>query len=167
MKVLEEIRSDLTGDKIMTRLIQGDVGSGKTIIAFLAMLLMADNGYQSALMVPTEVLASQHYHGLQSLLEKQGLDFHAVLLTGSMTVRQKRIAYEQIRNGEVSFIIGTHAVIQEQVQYQNLGLVITDEQHRFGVKQRETLEYKGDTPLTGKKLMNLLKEKLPKAIRLM
>lgn len=148
-KVLDEIQADLTGKKIMTRLIQGDVGSGKTIIAFLSMLLMAENGYQSALMVPTEVLARQHYHALQSLLEKHELTgYQPVLLTGSMTAKQKREAYARIQSGDASFVIGTHAVIQDSVIYHSLGLVITDEQHRFGVKQRESLENKGDTPHT-------------------
>ncbi len=143
-----DIYRDLTGEKVMTRLIQGDVGSGKTIIAFLSMILMAANHFQSALMVPTEVLASQHYDSMKELLEQQHLSMKPVLLTGSMTAKQKREAYKLIADGEADFIIGTHAIIQDAVIYQNLGLVITDEQHRFGVKQRESLENKGSQPHT-------------------
>ncbi|MDO5539086.1 MAG: ATP-dependent DNA helicase RecG [Eubacteriales bacterium] len=147
-RVWNEIQDDMTGSKIMSRLIQGDVGSGKTILAFLAMLLAAGNGLQSSLMVPTEVLARQHFEALEKLLEGQKLPFKAVLLTGSMTAKEKRIAYEKISSKEVDMIIGTHALIQEKVEYHRLGLVITDEQHRFGVKQREELGNKGEEPHT-------------------
>lgn len=146
-RVWQEIERDLSGPRMMSRLVQGDVGSGKTILAFLAMILTVQNGYQSALMVPTEVLAKQHYEGLCELLERQNItNINVVLLTGSSTAAQKRKMYEQIYSGEVQIIIGTHALIQEKVQYQNLGLVITDEQHRFGVRQRETLAEKGYPP---------------------
>lgn len=142
-----EIERDLDGLGLMSRLVQGDVGSGKTILAFLAMIMTADNGYQAALMVPTEVLAEQHYHSLCRLLEEQNLAMCTpVLLTGSLTAREKRAVYEQIASGEANLIIGTHALIQEKVEYQNLALVITDEQHRFGVKQREALTTKGALP---------------------
>ena len=134
-----EIERDLAGRRMMSRLVQGDVGSGKTILAFLAMCLVADNGYQAALMAPTEVLARQHYEGFQKLMEEQNLSFPTVLLTGSDTAREKRLAYAKIASGEALVIIGTHALIQEKVEYANLALVITDEQHRFGVKQREAL----------------------------
>lgn len=146
MNTWHEIERDLAGRSLMSRLVQGDVGSGKTIIAFLAMILAGENGYQSALMVPTEVLARQHYEAFVSLKEEQGLSTRAVLLTGSSTAKEKREIYEEIRSGSADVIIGTHALIQEKVEYKNLGLVITDEQHRFGVKQREALTTRGNPP---------------------
>ena len=145
-KVWKEISDDLQGPKLMSRLIQGDVGSGKTILAFLALLTAKGNGYQGAMMAPTEVLAKQHYEGLMELKESYGLDFQALLLVGSMTAKEKRLAYEKITSGEVDIVIGTHAIIQEKVEFANLGLVITDEQHRFGVKQREVFSQKGLHP---------------------
>ncbi len=145
--VWHEIERDLSGHKLMSRLVQGDVGSGKTVIAFLAMVLAAENGFQSALMVPTEVLANQHYEGFLKLMEEQNItSCHPVLLTGSTTAKQKREIYQKIAAGEVNVIIGTHALIQEKVEYKNLGLVITDEQHRFGVRQREALTTRGNPP---------------------
>ena len=145
--VWHEIERDLSGHKLMSRLVQGDVGSGKTVIAFLAMVLSAENGFQSALMVPTEVLANQHYEGFLRLMEEQNIaSCHPVLLTGSTTARQKREIYQKIADGEVNVIIGTHALIQEKVEYKNLGLVITDEQHSFGVRQREALTTRGNPP---------------------
>lgn len=147
-RVWETIREELQQNTVMARLIQGDVGSGKTIISILAMVMTAANGLQSALMVPTEVLARQHYASFQELMEKNGFAFQAVLLTGSMTAKQKREAYAKIESGEVSVIIGTHALIQEKVNYHSLALVITDEQHRFGVRQREMLSEKGIFPHT-------------------
>ena len=145
--VWHEIERDLSGHKLMSRLVQGDVGSGKTVIAFLAMVLSAENGFQSALMVPTEVVANQHYEGFLRLMEEQNIaSCHPVLLTGSTTARQKREIYQKIADGEVNVIIGTHALIQERVEYKNLGLVITDEQHRFGVRQREALTTRGNPP---------------------
>ena len=145
--VWHEIERDLSGHKLMSRLVQGDVGSDKTVIAFLAMVLSAENGFQSALMVPTEVLANQHYEGFLRLMEEQNIaSCHPVLLTGSTTARQKREIYQKIADGEVNVIIGTHALIQEKVEYKNLGLVITDEQHRFGVRQREALTTRGNPP---------------------
>ena len=146
MNTWHEIERDLAGRSLMSRLVQGDVGSGKTIIAFLAMILAGENGYQSALMVPTEVLARQHYEAFVSLKEEQGLSTRAVLLTGSSTAKEKREIYEEICSGSADVIIGTHALIQEKVEYNNLGLVITDEQHRFGVKQREALTTRGNPP---------------------
>jgi ATP-dependent DNA helicase RecG len=145
--VWREIERDLSGHALMSRLVQGDVGSGKTILAFLAMVMTAENGYQAALMVPTEVLARQHYEAFINLMEEQKLSFcHPVLLTGSSTVKEKRQIYEKIASGEANIIIGTHALIQEKVQYHALALVVTDEQHRFGVKQREALTTRGNAP---------------------
>jgi ATP-dependent DNA helicase RecG len=138
-----EIVVDLTGQYVMNRLVQGDVGSGKTIIAFLALLMCVANGYQGALMAPTEVLAAQHFHALQKMCERYRLPIRPVLLTGSVNAKAKREAHEQIANGEANVVIGTHALIQEKVAYRNLALVITDEQHRFGVRQRESLAGKG------------------------
>lgn len=145
-KVWQEIRDDLGSPHCMNRLIQGDVGSGKTILAVLALLMTAANGYQGALMAPTEVLAMQHYETIQDYVEKFGLIFKPVLLVGSMTAGQKRAAYAQIASGEANLIIGTHALIQEKVVYHALALVVTDEQHRFGVRQREQLAEKGENP---------------------
>ncbi|MGN0293659.1 MAG: ATP-dependent DNA helicase RecG [Lachnospiraceae bacterium] len=136
LRTLEEIYRDMGSDHLMNRLVQGDVGSGKTIVAFLAMIYAAENGYQSALMAPTEVLAVQHYESFCGLLKHSGLDYRIILLTGSMTAKQKRSAYEKISAHEADMIIGTHALIQEKVIYDDLALVITDEQHRFGVRQR-------------------------------
>ncbi|MDO4489789.1 MAG: ATP-dependent DNA helicase RecG [Lachnospiraceae bacterium] len=147
LHVWNELERDLKGKTLMNRLIQGDVGSGKTILAFLAMIMMWENGYQSALMVPTEVLANQHYEALCSLLEDNGLtQVHPVLLKGSCTQKEKREIYEKIASGYGGMIIGTHALIQESVRYSKLGLVITDEQHRFGVRQRTMLTEKGAPP---------------------
>ncbi len=138
-RTLLEIRQDLRGRKVMQRLVQGDVGSGKTIIAFLSMLDAAQAGYQSALMAPTEVLAMQHYQTFTELFERYGLKIPVILLTGSLTAKEKRHVYERMQLYHNAMIIGTHALIQERALYDNLALVITDEQHRFGVKQRETL----------------------------
>lgn len=145
-RVWGEIERDMTGHSLMSRLVQGDVGSGKTIIAFLSMILAAVNGYQSALMVPTEVLAAQHFEALKKLLEEQGLAYEPVLLTGSCTAKEKRLIYEKISSGQTRMVVGTHALIQEKVQYENLALVVTDEQHRFGVSQRDDLSKKGEKP---------------------
>lgn len=142
-----EIERDLCSHTLMSRLVQGDVGSGKTILSFLAMILTVENGYQAALMVPTEVLANQHFEAFTKLMEEQGItSCHPVLLTGSTTLKEKRRIYGEIASGEANVIIGTHALIQEKVVYENLGLVITDEQHRFGVKQREALTTRGNAP---------------------
>jgi len=145
-RVWGEIKDDLGGAICMNRLIQGDVGSGKTILAVLALLMTAANGYQGAMMAPTEVLAVQHYETIKEYVEKYGLIFKPVLLVGSMTSKEKREAYEQIATGQANLIIGTHALIQEKVQYKSLALVVTDEQHRFGVRQREQLAEKGLNP---------------------
>lgn len=145
-RVWQEIVGDLSGKKMMNRLVQGDVGSGKTILAVLALLTTVENGYQGALMVPTEVLAKQHYQDIAKMAEEYQLPIKPILLTGSMTAKEKRDAYERIQLGIANVIIGTHALIQGAVTYKNLALVITDEQHRFGVKQREALSEKGIEP---------------------
>lgn len=142
-KVWAEIRADLTSEYAMNRLVQGDVGSGKTILAFLSLIMCAANGFQGAMMAPTEVLARQHYESLMKMNTEYGLRLHPVLLTGSVGARDRREIYAQIESGEADIVIGTHALIQEKVAYKALSLVITDEQHRFGVRQRETLAEKG------------------------
>ena len=145
-KVWGELREDMGSPYAMNRLIQGDVGSGKTILAVLALLMCVANGYQGAMMAPTEVLAVQHFETISGYVEKYGIAFRPVLLTGSMTAKEKREAYAKIASGEANLIIGTHALIQEKVEYSSLALVVTDEQHRFGVRQRETLASKGSEP---------------------
>ena len=144
LRVWGEIQADLTSEYTMNRLIQGDVGSGKTILAFLSLIMCAANGYQGAMMAPTEVLARQHYETLVNMQKKYGLQIHPVLLTGSTPARERKEIYAQIESGEADMILGTHALIQEKVVYHNLALVITDEQHRFGVRQRENLMQKGN-----------------------
>lgn len=145
-RALGEIRRDLRGRKVMQRLVQGDVGSGKTILAFLSMLDAAQAGYQSALMAPTEVLAVQHYQAFTSLCRENGLRVPVILLTGALTKKEKRQAYEKMQIYRNAMVVGTHALIQEQALFDNLALVVTDEQHRFGVKQRESLFLKGAQP---------------------
>lgn len=145
-RTIDCIHNEMRGDYVMQRLIQGDVGSGKTIVAFLAMIDAASNGYQSAIMAPTEVLAMQHAAGFREMCADYGLPYQVVCLTGSMTASQKKKAYEIIATRPQIFVVGTHALIQEKVDYLNLALVVTDEQHRFGVKQRESLSKKGMTP---------------------
>ena len=141
--VLEEIRQDLNSEKRMNRLLQGDVGSGKTVVSIIAMYLNYLSGYQSALMVPTEILANQHFQNITNLLK----DLVKVeLLTGSTPKKEKTRIYEGLQSGEIGIIVGTHALIQSDVCYKNLGLVVTDEQHRFGVNQRENLKNKGLSP---------------------
>ena len=144
--VLHEIEWDLSNGLVMNRLIQGDVGSGKTILAVLALLHTAYNGFQGALMAPTEVLAKQHYESMWELFESYQIPKKMVLVTGSMTAKEKRTAYEKIKSHEADIIIGIHALIQEKLVYDKLALVITDEQHRFGVGQREMLGEKGQEP---------------------
>ena len=145
-RALLDVQKDLRSPYVMQRLIQGDVGSGKTIIAFLAMADASHHGYQSAIMAPTEVLARQHYETYQKLCDSFGLRIPLILLTGSLTAKQKRMAYEAMDLYPNAMIIGTHALIQEKAVYANLSLVITDEQHRFGVRQRETFAEKGVHP---------------------
>lgn len=142
-RVWGELREDMAGNCCMNRLIQGDVGSGKTILALLALLMCVANGFQGALMAPTEVLAIQHFNSVLAYTEQYHLIFRPVLLVGSMTTSQKKEVYARIASGEANLIIGTHALIQDKVQYHKLALVVTDEQHRFGVRQRERLADKG------------------------
>ena len=141
---LDEIIKDMNSSSRMNRILQGDVGSGKTIVAVLAMYLNHLSGYQSALMAPTEILAVQHFNTIKELLKKTKLNIE--LLVGSQTKKEKTDIYKRLLNGEIDFIIGTHALIQDEVTYKNLGLVITDEQHRFGVNQRALLNEKGEKP---------------------
>ncbi|MBE5939912.1 MAG: ATP-dependent DNA helicase RecG [Lachnospiraceae bacterium] len=146
LKVYNEIMSDMSGKKMMNRLIQGDVGCGKTIVAVLALLNTALSGYQGALMAPTEVLARQHYLSISKMIDDNNLGLCIVLLTGSMSAKQKKDAKALIESCKADIVIGTHALIQDNVTYNNLALVITDEQHRFGVKQREVFSCKGSYP---------------------
>ncbi len=141
-KAIEEIRRDMAGEYVMNRLIQGDVGSGKTVLAEYALLLTATNGAQGCIMAPTEVLARQHYEAMKRAFAPFGV--RVLLLVGSMTAKQKKEAYAQIAAHEADVIVGTHALIQEKVNYQKLALVVTDEQHRFGVRQRDSLAGKGE-----------------------
>ncbi|MBQ7247967.1 MAG: ATP-dependent DNA helicase RecG [Lachnospiraceae bacterium] len=145
-RVLDDIRRDTSGPLLMNRLIQGDVGSGKTIVAILSLISAAQNGYQGALMAPTEVLARQHFENISRMLREYSLPYRAVLLTGSMSAGEKRSVYEDIAAHGADIIVGTHALIQKGVTYDRLGLVVTDEQHRFGVRQRDTLSDKGGAP---------------------
>ena len=142
-RVWDEIKADLAGKTVMNRLIQGDVGCGKTILAVLALLQTVACGWQGALMAPTEVLARQHFESLCELTKAHDLPFVPLLLTGSMSARGKKECYRQIESGEANVVICTHALIQEKAVYRNLALVVTDEQHRFGVRQREALAGKG------------------------
>lgn len=142
-QAVEEIRKDLCSGYQMNRLVQGDVGCGKTIVAWMAVLMTVSNGYQAAMMAPTEVLAAQHYQDILHMTEEYDLPVRPVLLTGSMTAKEKKLVKEGIAAGEYDLVIGTHALIQDTVVYHNLALVITDEQHRFGVRQRSTLMGKG------------------------
>lgn len=142
----EEIKRDISSTKVMNRLIQGDVGSGKTIIAFFALITAALNNGQGAMMAPTEVLARQHYDNLIELIKEHNINVNPVVLVGTMTAKEKREAYKVIESGDADIIIGTHALIQEKVNYNNLTMVVTDEQHRFGVRQREAISEKGEHP---------------------
>ncbi|HIX83202.1 MAG TPA: ATP-dependent DNA helicase RecG [Candidatus Megamonas gallistercoris] len=140
-KVWQEICRDMQSDKQMQRLVQGDVGSGKTVIAILALVKAVENGYQGAMMAPTEILAIQHFDKIKSLLEPLGIN--VAILTGSLKAKQRRNTVEGLADGTVDIVIGTHALIQDNIIFKNLGIVVTDEQHRFGVNQRAKLENKG------------------------
>ena len=143
-EAVNEIKNDLSGATVMNRLVQGDVGSGKTAVAEIALLAVVKNGYQAAFMAPTEVLAAQHYESLTKDFEN--FDVKVELLSGSTKLSEKRDIYERLKQGEVDIVVGTQALIQDKVIYNNLALVITDEQHRFGVRQREKLSEKGGNP---------------------
>lgn len=143
-KVIREIRSDMISGKQMNRLLQGDVGSGKTLVALMTMLIALDNHFQTCIMAPTEILATQHYATITELLN--GMDIKIALLTGSTKKKDREIMLEQLKNGEMQIIIGTHALIEDTVQFKNLGYVIIDEQHRFGVEQRSKLWVKSEQP---------------------
>ncbi|MFN5183661.1 MAG: ATP-dependent DNA helicase RecG, partial [Bacteroidota bacterium] len=142
-KVVKEIRADLNSGKQMNRLVQGDVGSGKTVVALLSMLIAVDNGFQACLMAPTEILATQHYQTLKGMIGDMGIEIK--LLTGSTPNRERKIIHESLQNGNLKLIVGTHALIEDTVQFKNIGLAIIDEQHRFGVAQRAALRKKNET----------------------
>ena len=144
LRVLEEIDNDMESEKTMNRLLQGDVGSGKTIVAMIAAYKAVKSGYQAAIMAPTTILASQHIENFNKILGKFGIKCE--LLVSSLTKKQKAIVLEKLKNGEIDIIIGTHALLQDNVEFKNLGLVVTDEQHRFGVKQRSIIAGKGNNP---------------------
>ena len=143
-RVLKEIRNDLGSNAQMNRLLQGDVGSGKTIVALMCMLLAKDNGFQSCLMAPTEILANQHFNGITELAKE--LNINIKILTGSTKTADRKIIHEALENGSLDILIGTHALLEDKVQFHNLGLAIIDEQHRFGVEQRSKLWKKNDVP---------------------
>lgn len=143
-RALNEIIDDMCSEKVMNRLVQGDVGSGKTVVALLALAECVFNGYQGALMAPTEILAQQHYESFTETFEDIGINVE--LLTGSVTKKQKECILQRVKDGEVDILIGTHALIEDNVEFENIGLVITDEQHRFGVRQRGKLSSKGVSP---------------------
>ena len=143
-RALNEILNDMNSNKVMNRLVQGDVGSGKTVVALLSLANCVLNGYQGALMAPTEILAEQHYLSLNETLSQFGIKIG--LLVGSLTKKQKEITLEKVKNNEIDILIGTHALIEDKVEFNNLGIVITDEQHRFGVRQRNKLSEKGYNP---------------------
>ena len=142
-RVLKEIRKDVASGAHMNRLLQGDVGSGKTIVALLSMLLAIDNGFQATMMAPTEILATQHYHAISELLSSMNLK--VALLTGSVKAKKRREIHQQLEDGSLHILIGTHALLEDKVQFQNLGIAIIDEQHRFGVAQRSKLWKKNTT----------------------
>ena len=142
--VLKEIRNDVASNAHMNRLLQGDVGSGKTIVALLAMLLAIDNGFQASIIAPTEILATQHFKAIDELL--QNVDVSVALLTGSSSVRKRKEIHENLENGKLNILVGTHALLEDKVKFQNLGIAIIDEQHRFGVAQRSKMWQKNDLP---------------------
>ena len=146
LKVISEIKEDLKSQKTMNRLVQGDVGSGKTVVAVYAMLMAAGSGYQSSMMAPTEILALQHYETLKEFIKMAELDVNIEILTGSVKLKEKEEILNKLKSGEIDIIVGTHALIEDNVEFNNIGLVVTDEQHRFGVRQRAKLSNKGKAP---------------------
>ena len=161
-RVIREIRHDLGSGKQMNRLLQGDVGSGKTIVALMSMLLAIDNGFQAALMAPTEILAEQHFATISAFLSK--LNLHIALLTGSTKKAQRKVLHQQLETGEIHILIGTHALIEDVVKFEKLGLVIVDEQHRFGVQQRAKLWLKGRTPSEVPHLLIMTATPIPRTL---
>jgi ATP-dependent DNA helicase RecG len=143
-RVIKEIRIDMGSHAQMNRLLQGDVGSGKTIVALISMLIALDNGFQSCLMAPTEILANQHFNGLMELAKE--LNINIKILTGSTKIANRRIIHEELENGSLHILIGTHALLEDKVKFKNLGLAVIDEQHRFGVEQRSKLWKKNEIP---------------------
>ena len=146
LKVIEEIKEDLKSGKTMNRLVQGDVGSGKTVVAVYAMLMAADSGYQSSMMAPTEILALQHYETIKEYLSISNINVTVAVLTGSAKIKEKEKILNKLKIGEIDILVGTHALIEDNVEFKNIGLVVTDEQHRFGVRQRAKLSNKGNNP---------------------
>ncbi len=146
LSVIEEIKADMISEKIMNRLIQGDVGSGKTLVAVYAMLMAVNSGYQSSMMAPTEILALQHYDTITELIKSANLDVTVEILTGSVKPKEKVEILKALKSGEIDIIVGTHALIEDNVEFNNIGLVVTDEQHRFGVRQRAKFSNKGKNP---------------------
>jgi ATP-dependent DNA helicase RecG len=143
-RVLREIRTDVGSGRQMNRLLQGDVGSGKTLVALMAMLMAVDNGFQACIMAPTEILATQHFASLNDFIKDLGVNI--ALLTGSTKKKDRIELHEKLQNGELHILIGTHALIEDTVQFKNLGMVVIDEQHRFGVEQRSKLWKKNVNP---------------------
>ncbi|MDE6280126.1 MAG: DEAD/DEAH box helicase, partial [Paramuribaculum sp.] len=140
-RVIKEIRADIIGPRQMSRLVQGDVGSGKTLVALMSMLLAIDNGYQAALLAPTEILSTQHYHTIRELAARVGLNVR--LLTGSTRARERAEIHRGLEDGSIHILVGTHAILEDKVQFARLGFAVIDEQHRFGVAQRARLWSKG------------------------
>lgn len=145
-KVIDEIKKDMSSSRPMSRLVQGDVGSGKTVVAVYALLAAVDSGYQASMMAPTEILAMQHYETIKEYLNLADIHINVAFLSGSTKVKYKKLILEKLKNGETDIIIGTHALIEDNVEFKNIGLVVTDEQHRFGVRQRARLSSKGNNP---------------------
>ncbi len=145
-KVIDEIKKDMRSSRPMSRLVQGDVGSGKTVVAVYALLAAVDSGYQASMMAPTEILAMQHYETIKEYLNLADIHINVTFLSGSTKVKDKKLILEKLKNGETDIIIGTHALIEDNVEFKNIGLVVTDEQHRFGVRQRARLSSKGNNP---------------------
>ncbi len=146
LRVIEEIKDDVKSQKTMNRLIQGDVGSGKTIVAVYAMLMAVNSGYQASMMAPTEILAMQHYETIKEFINYANLSVNLELLTGSVKTKDKEEILKRLKDGEIDIIVGTHALIEDNVEFNNIGIVVTDEQHRFGVRQRAKLSNKGKNP---------------------
>ena len=146
LNVIEEIKTDMMSEKTMNRLVQGDVGSGKTVVAVYAMLMAVNSGFQSSMMAPTEILALQHYETIKELIKNAYLNVNVEILTGSVKPKEKEEILKRLKSGEIDIILGTHALIEDNVEFNNIGLVVTDEQHRFGVRQRAKLSNKGKNP---------------------